>query len=433
MRLSLFLLSLGTTVFILNSTTDAQPAGSWGGMDAARARIEEYRKGDLTVIVRDRNGKPIPGARVEVDMKRHDFSFGSAINVPLSFTENGPKPEAEHYLEVFTENFNSAVTENMMKYSGFINKDGSLNPTKLATAYQCVDWLDQQGILLRGHNVLWPSSEMSPKFLDGLPPEQLRGELYRRIDNAITLFRGRLTDWDLVNEPAHHRTFMDIFGEEEVVYWYKRAHELEPSIPLYVNQYDVLNGHYHDKFKRWVKLLLDEGAPLGGIGIQGHVKTEQFIGEESLEKVWDIINEYAAFGLPIKITEFDCEATNGEDRQAQCLENALTLFFSHPSMDGFLLWGFWDGRHWRNTERFGLDKAGLWREDWTAKPAAKAWHRLIFEDWWTNESGRTDIDGRLTIRGFSGDYIVTVTDGELERSVPTCIAQDGSVLTVTMP
>ena len=417
----------------MNDDPAAQPAGTWGGMDAARERIEAYRKGDLTIIVRDRNGIPVPGAHVDVDMQRHDFSFGSAINVPLAFTENGPKPDAKHYLSVFAENFNAAVTENMMKFSGFINSDGSLNATKLATVNQCVNWLDRQDILLRGHNVLWPSHEMSPKFLDGLPPEKLRGELYRRIDDALTLFRGRLTDWDLVNEPVHHRSFMDIFGEEEVIYWYKRAHELDPAIPLYVNQYDVLNGHYNDNFKRWIKLLLDGGAPLGGIGIQGHVKTEQFIGEENLEKVWDILNEYAVFGLPIKITEFDCEATNGEDRQAACLENALTLFFSHPAIDGFLLWGFWDGRHWRNTERFGLDKAGLWREDWTEKPAARTWHHLIFEEWWTEETGSTDIDGRLIVRGFTGDYIVTVTDGDMTRVVPADISRAGGEVTITMP
>ena len=29
---------------------------------------------------------------------------------------------------------------------------------------------------------------------------------------------------------------------------------------------------------------------------------------------------------------------------AQALDDALTLYFSHPAVEGIMLWGFWDGR-----------------------------------------------------------------------------------------
>ncbi|MBN1294219.1 MAG: endo-1,4-beta-xylanase [Candidatus Latescibacteria bacterium] len=411
----------------------AQTAGAWDGLDAAREHIETNRKGDLTVIVCDRKGNPVPNAKVVVTMNRHAFPFGSCINVVYAFNEDGPKPEAEQYLKVFVENFNAAVVENSMKWTGFSDADGNANTTRRAQVRQCMDWLDDHDIELRGHNVLWPNWQFAPKYLKDLSPDRLRDTIYHRIDEAILFCRGRLTDWDLVNEPAHHRAFMDILGEEEVVYWYRRAHELDPGTPMYVNQYDVLNGDYHSEYKRWIELLIDGDSPLGGIGIQGHVKTDQFIGEENLEKVWNILNEYAAYGLPIKITEFDCEATNGEDRQAECLENALTLFFSHPSVEGFMLWGFWDGRHWRNTERYGLDKAGLWCEDWSEKPAAQTWRRLIFKEWRTNETVMTNIDGRATVRGFLGDYRIVVDIPGGHRNVLCKITRSGNEISVTMP
>lgn len=371
-------------------------------------------------------------ARVAVELTRHAFPFGSCINVASAFTTEGPNPDAERYLAVFAENFNAAVAENAMKWKGFSSADGSPNRENRFRVLRCMDWLDAHDIELRGHNVIWANWQFAPANLRDLPPEGLGAAIVRRIDEAVLFSLGRLTDWDLVNEPVHHRAFMDILGEDEVIYWYQRAHELDPEAPMYVNQYDVLNGVHHEEYKRWIRLLVDGGAPLGGIGIQGHVKTEQFIGEENLETVWNMLNEYAAFGLPLKITEFDCEATNGEDRQAQCIENALTLCFSHPAMAGFMLWGFWDGRHWRNTERYGLDRAGLWRGDWTEKPAAQVWRRLIFDEWRTRERATTGGDGEARIRGFLGDYTVTVTAAGQERTVPAKIEKEGNAVVVRM-
>ena len=35
-----------------------------------------------------------------------------------------------------------------------------------------------------------------------------------------------------------------------------------------------------------------------------------------------------------------------ENRKAANLEKVMTLFFSHPAVEGVLLWGFWDGKIW---------------------------------------------------------------------------------------
>lgn len=413
--------------------TAAQAAGEWLGMDAARERIERCRKGDMRITVRGRDGLPIPDAVVTVRMTQHAFAFGSALNIRGMFTKDGPKEDAGQYLSVFKDMFNAAVAENAMKWYGLVKDDGSLNLENRAKVMQCMHWLRENRIALRGHNVIWPNWQFSPDYIQDLSHERLREVLYAHLDTTVAYFRGMLTDWDLVNEPVHHRAFMDIFGDQELVYWYRRAHEIDPETPMYVNQWNVWSGKYHDGYLEWVKLLVESGAPVAGIGIQGHVQTEQFIGETNLKKIWDMMNEYAAFGLPIKITEFDCEATNGEDRQAECLENALTLCFSHPAVEGFMLWGFWDGSHWRNTKQFGLDEAGLWRRDWTPKPAADVWRRLIFEEWWTTEKGRTDVDGIYDVRGFFGEYDITVNAGDDVRVVPVSLDKTARPIVITMP
>ena len=36
---------------------------------------------------------------------------------------------------------------------------------------------------------------------------------------------------------------------------------------------------------------------------------------------------------------------------AQALEEMLYLYFSHPAVEGIILWGFWDGRIWKDGMR----------------------------------------------------------------------------------
>ena len=48
----------------------------WAGADQ---RIEQYRKADATVTVVDKEDRPVSGAEVVVQQKRHAFLFGCNI------------------------------------------------------------------------------------------------------------------------------------------------------------------------------------------------------------------------------------------------------------------------------------------------------------------------------------------------------------------
>lgn len=50
----------------------------------------------------------------------------------------------------------------------------------------------------------------------------------------------------------------------------------------------------------------------------------------------------AEAGLKIWITELTV-SENDANKKAVALENLMTLFFSHPAVEGIMLWGFWDG------------------------------------------------------------------------------------------
>ena len=59
------------------------------------------------------------------------------------------------------------------------------------------------------------------------------------------------------------------------------------------------------------------------------------------------LNKVASAGLPIWITELtvaDHQGTKNDTKRAAAFRDLLTLYFSHPSVEGVLLWGFWDGK-----------------------------------------------------------------------------------------
>lgn len=56
-------------------------------------------------------------------------------------------------------------------------------------------------------------------------------------------------------------------------------------------------------------------------------------------------------GLPIWITEMDF-FTKDRSKMADWYETAYRLYFSHPSVEGILTWGFWNEDHWRPDAAF---------------------------------------------------------------------------------
>ena len=61
-----------------SGTQELEPDAPW--RKEAEKRIEQIRKGDFSVIVKDKNGNVIPNAEVEFDMFEHEYQFGASTN-----------------------------------------------------------------------------------------------------------------------------------------------------------------------------------------------------------------------------------------------------------------------------------------------------------------------------------------------------------------
>jgi endo-1,4-beta-xylanase len=402
----------------------------------AAGRIERYRKGDLSVTVVDAAGTPVAGAQVDVRMTRHAFLFGTCINGRL--LNDGP--DGDQYRTVVENLFNVVVHEGAMKWvdmdwvGGFEKTARKRTPEEraahIANVKRILDWTEARGIKTRGHAIIWPGWGKQWAFL---PPylrlmveagdtEGVRREIDARFRTALDAFKGRLIEWDVVNESVRNTDLQKFLGREELVRWYKLAKEIDPNSVNVINDYMMLSGgaipERVDAFYDEVKWLLDNGAPIDAIAEQAHFGWDL----PGMEQSWTILERFAAFGKPMRITEFDI-AIADEKLQADYTRDFYTLMFSHPQMEQILMWGFWEGSHW-------MPSAAMFRRDWTPKPNYYAFHDLVFQQWWTNVSGATDARGAFATRGFLGEYQISVTVNGVTTTRRLSLGGPGASVTV---
>ena len=374
---------------------------------AADARIEQHRKGDFTLRLRDVNGKPLAGREIQVRLTRHAFPFGTALK--LALMRAADNDDARVYRETFFENFSAAVTENDLKWPPYL---GGQDRYALPESVAVLKDLHNRGIYLRGHVLLWPSWQWTPSYLRAFAddPEQLHREIDFHIARMGRLLDGVTDAFDVINEPFSHHDLIDLLGDELLARCFRTADGAFPRTKLFINDFAILTGDdaaHREHYRKTIDFLLREKAPLDGIGLQGHFPA----AVTPLDEVWRRLEEFAAFGLPLHVTEFDIN-TDDEDLQAAYTYDFMKLCFSHPAVEAFLMWGFWEKAHW-------IPKAAMVRADWTLKPNGEAYRRLVLDEWCTRIAGVTDEAGTLPFRGFFGDYAVEVRNGGATQNAAT--------------
>lgn len=371
----------------------------------ANERIEQYRKGDFEVIVLDENGESVEGADVHAQMTKHDFKFGTAVNSAMLF---GTDENAELYREKLKENFNAVVMENEMKWPWW---EGDK-----ARTVNLYNWLGENGFSVRGHTLLWDGLTRMPADIGEIygDPNQIHKRIEDHFHEVAGYFKGRIVDWDVINEPTANSVIRGTYGDEIAADWFKLAKEADPYAKLYVNETQIIgiDGPVIGQFSNILESLIDAGAPIDGIGIQGH------FGSTPVAPMafYNQLTHFGQYADELAITEFDMNSPRA-DIQGQFTRDILIASFSHPQVQSFTMWGFWDGAHWQSN-------APLYTSDWTLKPSGEEWKRLIYEEWWTDEQGKTDAEGKYTIRGFYGEYEVTVDYEGVQQVYQTSLVKD---------
>jgi GH35 family endo-1,4-beta-xylanase len=371
----------------------------WGGREHsdawktdALARIEKIRKGDLTVRVVDAEGKPVANAQVKVEQLRHYFRFGTAA--PAMRLVDTFNPDNLRFQQEVQRLFNTVTFENDLKWV-------AIGDGKLATVERAIEWLRARDIDVRGHCLLWGSYKHLPTAVRDLRGPALLEACRQHVTDYARRFADKVYLWDVVNEAGSNTEVWDNIGWENFPKSFEWARAAAPNVKLCYNDYAIVTDdrNYTAKVAARVKMLLEAKAPVDVLGIQAHMGTPLV----PLDLVLQRLDEWAKFGKDLEITEFDVGVPDDTVHGEYCRDFMIACF-SHPAVKSFIMWGFWEGSHWRSN-----DGAAMIRRDWTKRPACTYYEDLVFNQWWTRWSGATGADGTAKLRAFYGRHKVMVT------------------------
>lgn len=427
-------LDLSQLPVLLNNDTypGIEPDAPW--RTEAATSIEQLRKANLNVRVLDQGGNQLPGAVVQVEMLQHEFKFGTAVVSSLFNGANANTTYEQNLINLDGQGhgFNEIVFENDLKWPAW-EQHWFSNWAEIADDVQ---WLQDHDISMRGHNLVWPGWGNLPDDMEA--NQNNPAYLLNRIRNhqkAIQTYPGigpAMADWDVLNEITTNTDLATALagtpgfntGREVYRDIFQLADSLSPDATLYLNDYVAIEqGDAStvgiDTWKSRLDEMLNAGAPVEGIGFQGHFSASP----TGIPRVKEIYDEFwSQYGLEAKVTEYDINTLVPAAVQASYMRDILTISFAHPSMKGFLMWGFWDGAHW-------LNNAPVFNEDWTLKPSGEAFIDQVFHQWWTNTQATTNSLGEASIRGFRGKYRIKVSCGN--AMAETFVTLDGDK-TVTL-
>ena len=411
--------------YSLNQLPTLNGSDTYPGMDLnadwrapAQQRIDSFRKSDLTILVKDQQGNPIPGAIVSVEMEEHDFGFGSAIvagQVANNSNYNAMYESKILDLDGEGHGFNEVVFENDTKWPAW---ESNWFGTSQAEKANAVTFLKGQQIDVRGHTLVWGGWSNMPADMQANSTDQnyLKNRVENHVANILQYpgIENKIIDWDIINEMV---TNVDLANAMDGYPGYTRGRDIYqdimtvaknylPESKLYINDYMTitsggLNSRY-DTLKQYLQEIEDSGVPFDGIGFQAHISSFP-VGPTTTYSILEDFNQ--SFGKEMKITEFDMTGVD-ESIHYEYVRDFLTIIFSHEKVKSFLCWGFWDGNHW-------LGDAPFYNLDWSIKPGGQAFLDLVFEDWWTNVSDTIGINSQAQFRPFKGRHTIRVDyDGQ---------------------
>lgn len=355
-------------------------------------RIQQLRMGEVVVQVVDRQQRPIANATVQLNQMTHAFEFGTALSSKM-FSRQAKPAEQSQYLQIAKQFFNATVHEDALKWYSTESKPGQV---RYAEADRILDWSQQNDMKMRGHTLFWEVEKWQQPWLQQLAKPQLRSAVQQRTVDICQRYRGKIGEYDVLNEMLHGNFFRGRLGNGIVKEMFDWCRQADPQAILYVNDFNALTGETLNAYVEQIRALLKQGVPIGGIGEQAHIR--QAITPQQVQRSLDTL---AQFKVPIKLTELDVVAPT-EAEQARVLTEIMRVAFAHPAVQGIYHWGFWAGAMWE-------PQAALFRANFQPKPAAIAYQKLVYQEWWTRVTGTTNAIGQWQGRAFWGQYEAIAT------------------------
>ncbi|KAL2317882.1 hypothetical protein Fmac_031758 [Flemingia macrophylla] len=351
-----------------------------------KIQTDKIRKRDVILKFSGLDSGSYANTSVQVRQTQNDFPIGSCIS--------RTNIDNEDFVNFMVKHFNWAVFGNELKWYWTEPQQGNLN---YKDADDLLSLCQKYKIQTRGHCIFWEVDETVQQWVKSLNNSDLMKAVQNRLNSLLTRYKGKFSHYDVNNEMLHGSFYQDRLGKDIRANMFKTASQLDPSATLFVNDYHVEDGcdmkSCPEKYIHHILDLQEQGAPVGGIGIQGHIDSP--IGPV----VCSSLDKLGVLGLPIWFTELDVSSIN-EYVRADDLEVMLREAMAHPAVEGIMLWGFWElfmsrvNSHLVNAEG-DINEAG------------KRFLALK-EEWLSHSRGHVDEQGHYNLRGFHGTYDVQV-------------------------
>ncbi|QEG22893.1 endo-1,4-beta-xylanase [Mariniblastus fucicola] len=415
----------------------------------AQQSVLENRRHPLTVNVTNLAGAPIAGAVVEVNQLEHAYGFGNILKTEFISDIGGGQasdPASQRHAAIASRLFNTITIANGIRWVPWDqNRDRGIDT---------VDWVNDNVDSLHGHHLTWGQLSFVPSAVrneyarlqndvsqaaarEYLRTEQLAhvADIASELGNEIAgTDRPQVAHWDTVNHPVLLKEIWNILrdggsladpiGE---IFDAAKANSHPDTLQM-INKGQTIEFVDHERRTEYYNLiqeLLDNGNPVEAVGFMNHFGLADAPTPTQFNAHLD---EFAALGLPLGMTEFDINAT-GTDLQTQAdwSEDYFLNVFANPATEFIISYGFYQLAHWRH------DVGGHWyTSDWEAKPNGEVYVDQVHREWQTNTRGSSRADGSYRTMAFDGRQQVTVTvDGQSYLAIAE-VDENGGIVNVAI-
>jgi len=297
------------------------------------------------------------------------------------------------------KHFNVVVAENEMKPENLMPSSEN-GPYSWTNADALVKYAKENDKQIRGHCLFW--HDQTPNWFfkgSGKDGRATKAELYNRMEKHVKAvfekYKGDIEYWDVVNEAIAHDVagarkdsrgrYTEIMEDsgltgvnryEYILKAFQLARQYANAnsgtkVKLYLTDFGVERPFTRDgttkqdDFFALAKYLVDNKAPIDGIGFQGHFR----LYDHPVEQISAGIDKFAALGLKIQICELDISIFSNAKNEAenrtvsnsvlnqrlkdlaQTYRDYFDMFkvkYDQGKLDMVVLWGIADGHSWLN-------------------------------------------------------------------------------------
>lgn len=237
-----------------------------------------------------------------------------------------------------------------------------------------IGWADQNGMPVRGHNLLWHREKWLPRWVNThdfgtSPAREAERLITTHIETVLRRYGTRIGGYDVVNETVNERdgtleqtVLSKAMGSTEAVVdlAFHTARAAAPHAQLVYNDYmswePGLEAHCAGVL-RLLEGMKQRGTPVDALGVQSHIVTQGIDTQRSvlaMQAHWKrFLDDVTGLGLTLLITELDVRDNNlpaaispRDQAVADYTRAYLDVMVAYPQLSDVLAWGICDRYSW---------------------------------------------------------------------------------------